>query len=98
MGRGSGFASPQAQRPPEGLEPAAPKLLEQLWTGDRGEASREPRPARPRDRGARRGGGGATGAQGGHAAALDHGLLGRHQAARQRTQPFGHHFAGRFQG
>ncbi len=34
---------------PEGLEPAAPKLLEQLWTGDRGEASREPRPARPRE-------------------------------------------------
>ncbi len=33
---------------PEGLEPAAPKLLEPLWTGDRGEASREPRPARPR--------------------------------------------------
>ncbi len=33
---------------PEGLEPAAPILLEQNWTGDRGEASREPRPARPR--------------------------------------------------
>ncbi|OYY35774.1 MAG: hypothetical protein B7X65_11140 [Polaromonas sp. 39-63-25] len=32
----------------EGLEPAAPNLLEQVWTGDRGEASREPRPARPR--------------------------------------------------
>ena len=32
---------------PEGLEPAAPGLLEQGWTGDRGEASREPRPARP---------------------------------------------------
>jgi len=30
---------------PEGLEPAAPNLLEQVWTGDRGEASREPRPA-----------------------------------------------------
>ncbi len=35
---------------PEGLEPAAPNLLEQVWTGDRGEASREPRPARPRKR------------------------------------------------
>ena len=34
---------------PEGLEPAVPKLLEQLWTGDRGEASRELRPARPRE-------------------------------------------------
>ena len=33
---------------PEGLEPAAPNLLEQVWTGDRGEACREPRPARPR--------------------------------------------------
>ena len=33
---------------PEGLEPAAPNLLEQDGTGDRGEASREPRPARPR--------------------------------------------------
>ena len=33
---------------PEGLEPAAPSLLEQGRTGDRGEASREPRPARPR--------------------------------------------------
>ena len=33
---------------PEGLEPAAPILLEQNLTGDRGEASREPRPARPR--------------------------------------------------
>ena len=32
-----------------GLEPAAPDLLEQGWTGDRGEASREPRPARPRE-------------------------------------------------
>ena len=33
---------------PTGLEPAAPSLLEQVWTGDRGEASREPRPAGPR--------------------------------------------------
>jgi len=33
---------------PEGLEPAAPSLLEQAWTGDRDEASRESRPARPR--------------------------------------------------
>jgi broad specificity phosphatase PhoE len=39
---------PQARPAPEGLEPAAPNLLEQVWTGDRGEASREPRPARPR--------------------------------------------------
>src|SRR5450830_617289 len=39
---------PQARPAPEGLEPAAPILLEQDWTGDRGEASREPRPARPR--------------------------------------------------
>src|SRR5450830_1943769 len=39
---------PQARPAPEGLEPAAPSLLEQDWTGDRGEASREPRPARPR--------------------------------------------------
>jgi len=39
---------PQASSAPEGLEPAAPSLLEQVWTGDRGEASREPRPARPR--------------------------------------------------
>ena len=30
---------------PSGLEPAAPKLLEQLWTGDRSEASGERRPA-----------------------------------------------------
>ena len=29
-----------------GLEPVATKLLEQLWTGDRGDASREQRPAR----------------------------------------------------
>ncbi len=40
---------PQASSAPEGLEPAAPNLLEQVWTGDRGEASREPRPARPRE-------------------------------------------------
>jgi broad specificity phosphatase PhoE len=40
---------PQASSASEGLEPAAPNLLEQVWTGDRGEASREPRPARPRE-------------------------------------------------
>src|SRR5450830_522049 len=39
---------PQARPAPEGLEPAAPILLEQDWTGDRGEASRETRPARRR--------------------------------------------------
>ncbi len=39
---------PQGKSAPEGLEPAAPSLPEQVWTGDRGEASREPRPARPR--------------------------------------------------
>ena len=39
---------PQANSAPEGLEPAAPIVLEHDWTGDRGEASREPRPARPR--------------------------------------------------
>ena len=39
---------PQTSSAPSGLEPAAPNLLEQVWTGDRGEASREPRPARPR--------------------------------------------------
>ncbi|MGH6637589.1 MAG: 2-oxoacid:acceptor oxidoreductase family protein, partial [Polaromonas sp.] len=39
---------PQASSAPEGLEPATPNLLEQVGTGDRGEASREPRPARPR--------------------------------------------------
>ena len=36
-------------RAPEGLQPAAPGLLEQGRTGDSGEASREPRPARPRE-------------------------------------------------
>ena len=40
---------PQASSAPMGLEPAVPKLLEQVWTGDRGEASREPWPARPRE-------------------------------------------------
>jgi hypoxanthine-DNA glycosylase len=40
---------PRASSAPEGLEPAAPNLLEQVWTGDRGEASREPQPARPRE-------------------------------------------------
>ncbi|ABE45812.1 hypothetical protein Bpro_3917 [Polaromonas sp. JS666] len=39
---------PKEKTAPEGLEPAAPKLLEQVGTGDRGEASGEPRPARPR--------------------------------------------------
>ena len=39
---------PQGETAPEGLEPAAHSLLEQAGTGDRGEASREPRPARPR--------------------------------------------------
>ena len=44
-------AAPNRFKPasaPKGLEPAAPGLLEQGRTGDRGEASREPRPARPR--------------------------------------------------
>ncbi|EJL87355.1 biotin carboxylase [Polaromonas sp. CF318] len=44
----SAAGPPQGARAPEGLEPAAPNLLEQVWTGDRGEASRELRPARPR--------------------------------------------------
>ena len=39
---------PKRSSAPEGLEPAAPNLLEQVGTGDRGEASRKPRPARPR--------------------------------------------------
>ncbi|MDO9113211.1 MAG: hypothetical protein Q7U63_05380 [Polaromonas sp.] len=43
-----GAGPPQGKLAPEGLELAAPNLLEQVWTGDRGEASREPRPARPR--------------------------------------------------
>ncbi len=34
---------------PSGLEPAAPNLLEQVWTGDRSEASGERRPARCSD-------------------------------------------------
>ena len=38
---------PPGKLAPEGLEPAAPNLLEEAWTGDRGEASRELRPARP---------------------------------------------------
>ena len=37
---------PEQANAPSGLESAAPKLLEQLWTDDRGEASRELRPAR----------------------------------------------------
>nr|WP_041389684.1 DUF3418 domain-containing protein [Polaromonas sp. JS666] len=40
---------PKPGAAPEGLEPVAPSQLEQDWTGDRGDASREPRPARPRD-------------------------------------------------
>jgi ADP-heptose:LPS heptosyltransferase len=40
---------PRASPAPEGLEPAAPNLLEQVWTGDRGEACSESRPARPRE-------------------------------------------------
>ena len=39
---------PKRSSAPEGLEPAAPNLLEQVGTGDRGEASRKLRPARPR--------------------------------------------------
>ena len=39
---------PQGKSAPPGLEPAAQSLPAQAWTGDRGEASREPRPARPR--------------------------------------------------
>ncbi len=39
---------PKQGRAPSGLEPAAPSLLEQAWTGDRDEASRESRPAGPR--------------------------------------------------
>ena len=39
---------PRASSAPPGLEPAAPNLPESVGTGDRGEASREPRPARPR--------------------------------------------------
>ena len=39
---------PKQGTAPSGLEPAAPSLLVQAGTGDRGEASREPRPARPR--------------------------------------------------
>ncbi|UUZ70134.1 MFS transporter [Polaromonas sp. P2-4] len=48
-GHGRRAGPPQARPAPEGLEPAAPNLLEQVWTGDRGEASGEPRPARPRE-------------------------------------------------
>ena len=33
---------------PSGLEPAAPNLLEQVWTGDRSDAYGERRPARCR--------------------------------------------------
>ena len=39
---------PPRETSPSGLEPAAASLLEQGWTGDTGDASREPRPARPR--------------------------------------------------
>ncbi|WP_309678589.1 excinuclease ABC subunit UvrA, partial [Polaromonas sp.] len=45
---GESAGPPQAEPASEGLEPAAPNLLEQVRTGDRGEASREPRPAGPR--------------------------------------------------
>ena len=37
---------PQASSAPSGLESAAPNLLEQVWTGDRSEASGKRRPAR----------------------------------------------------
>ena len=40
---------PLGAKAPAGLESAAPSLPVQGWTDDRGEASREPRPARPRD-------------------------------------------------
>ena len=39
---------PRGKLAPEGLEPAVSNLPAQVWTGDGGEASREPRPARPR--------------------------------------------------
>ena len=39
---------PLGAKAPAGLESAAPSLPVQGWTDDRGEASREPRPARPR--------------------------------------------------
>ncbi len=42
------FGKPDASDAPEGLEPAAPNLHEQVWTDDRSEASGERRPARPR--------------------------------------------------
>ena len=48
VGTATAPGRPKQGTAPEGLEPAAPSLLEQAWTGDRGEASREPRPARPR--------------------------------------------------
>ena len=48
MATAASAGPPQARPAPLGLEPAAPNLLEQVWTGDRGDASREPRPARPR--------------------------------------------------
>jgi geranyl-CoA carboxylase alpha subunit len=44
----SAAGPPQGAKAPKGLEPAAPSLPAQAWTGDRGEVSREPRPARPR--------------------------------------------------
>jgi len=37
---------PLASSAPSGLEPAAPNMLEQVWTGDRSEGSGERRPAR----------------------------------------------------
>jgi hypothetical protein len=41
---------PKENCAPLGLEPAAPNLLAQVWTGDRSEASGERRPARCRKR------------------------------------------------
>ncbi|RZJ19638.1 MAG: hypothetical protein EOO54_14800 [Haliea sp.] len=50
ISRGRGPALPAARRSaPSGLATAAPKLLEQLWTGARREASGERRPARCSD-------------------------------------------------
>ncbi|MBA4327062.1 MAG: hypothetical protein C0428_02425 [Polaromonas sp.] len=40
---------PKEKCAPSGLEPAAPKLSVQLWTGDRSEASGKRRPARCSD-------------------------------------------------
>ena len=43
---GASFDKLRTNGAPSGLEPAAPNLLEQVWTGDRSEASGERRPAR----------------------------------------------------